>query len=248
MEFKDLKDGLLYPLTDFKMILLLGFVLFLAELVNEVHGTSKFSLILKLILTLVALMMSVVEAGYLFRVVEETIKGSDSLPQFQNIKSVFMHGTKEIVVTIVFLFFPMLEIVISSYFFSSGQISHDVMDLNLGYIFLIIGFISSLVVGFILQGVIINMAQNSGTLRSAFEFKKIQKIMGKVGYKNLLLTYLIAFLTFGSLILFFADTIKNIPFVGLVILLVFIEPYLLLFNIRVLGLIGRQNREVAFKD
>ncbi|NYB51634.1 MAG: hypothetical protein HVN35_03580 [Methanobacteriaceae archaeon] len=96
-----------------------------------------------------------------------------------------------------------------------------------------------LVVGFILQGVILNMTHNPGRIPSAFEFRKIREIMGKVGYKNLLLTYLIAFTTFGSLILFL-QTYQTGNYCGMgdftfFSLNHFIEPYLLLFNLRILG-------------
>lgn len=239
MEFKDLIDALKYPLSNVKMVLLLGLVLLLADLVNEVHGTDKFSVILKLTLTLVAVVMSLLEAGYLFKVIEETIRGSDSLPEFNQLKSIFIHGTKEIIVTIIYLSLPTLELVISVYYLLSSAQTHNLGELNLGYAFLVIGFSSIVVIGFLLQGVILNMAHNRGSIRSAFSWGKIKEKMRNVGYKNLLLTYLIAFATFGSLIIFFSDTIKNIPFIGILILMLFIEPYLLIFNIRVLGLIDK---------
>jgi len=239
MEFQDLKNAIKYPLSDVKMILLLGAVLFLGELVNEVHGNDEYSTILKAILTLVALIMSVLEAGYLFKVIEETTQGSESLPKFSNLRDMFLHGTKEIIVTFIFILFPMIEIVISAYFFSLSKITHNLGELNWGYAFLVLGLISIMIIGFILQGVILNMVHNRGSVRSAFHFGSIREKMGNVGYKNLLLTYIIAFVTFGSLILFFSDAIKNIPFVGVLILMFFIEPYLLLFNIRILGLVDR---------
>jgi len=239
MEFKDLTDALRYPLSNVKMILLLGLVLLLADLVNEVHGTDKFSAILKVALTLVAVVMSLLEAGYLFKVIEETIRGSDSLPEFNQLKSIFIHGTKEIIVTIMYLSLPALELGISVYYFLSSAETHNLIDLNMGYAFLVIGFLSILVIGFLLQGVILNMAHNRGSIRSAFSWGKIIEKIRNVGFKNLLLTYLIAFATFGSLIIFLSDTIKNIPYIGILILMLFIEPYLLIFNIRVLGLIDK---------
>lgn len=239
MEFKDLKDALKYPFSKVKMILLLGLVLLWADLVNEVHGTDKFSVVLKLTLTLVAVVMSFLEAGYLFKVIEETTRGSDSLPEFNQFKSIFIHGTKEIIVTMIYLSLPTLELGLSVYYFLSSVKTHNLVDLNLGYAFLVIGFSSILIIGFLLQVVILNMAHNHGSIRSAFNWGKIVEKMRNIGYKNLLLTYLLAFITFGSLIIFFSDNIKNIPFIGILILMLFIEPYLLLFNIRLLGLIDK---------
>lgn len=237
MDVQDLKKALKFPLSDYKLMFLLGFVLLLADLVNEVHVTDDFSLVIKLILTLVALVMSVLEAGYLFKVIEETTVGSNSLPKFNNFKSIFIHGIKELIVSTTYIMLPIFLVILSTYFLISSSLTHNVRDLYLGYAFLIVGVVSILVVGFILQGVFLNMAHNHGTLRSGFDWRKIKEKIRKVGYKNLILTYLIAFATFGSLVILFSDTIKSIHIIGFLILMVFIEPYLIIFNIRLLGLI-----------
>jgi len=240
MDLKDIIiDALKYPFSDVKMILLLGFVLLLADLVNEIHVTDKLSVIIKLTLTLIALVMFVLESGYLFKVIEETARGSHSLPKFNELKSICIHGVKEIIVTLLYLSLPLFGVIISVYFFLSSKYTHNLGELNLGYVFLIVGLMSTLILSFIMQGVILNMAHNRGSIRSAFDFGIIKEKMGKIGYKNLLLTYIIAFATFGSLIVFFSNTIKSIPFIGILILMLFIEPYLLLFNLRLLGLVDK---------
>jgi hypothetical protein len=109
MDFNDLKNAARYPFSN-ENDLLLGFVLLLADLVNEFHGTDKLSVIIKLILTIVALLMSVLEAGYLFKVVEETTRGSDSLPKFSDLKEIFIHGTKEIIVYLYSSYSPLLRL------------------------------------------------------------------------------------------------------------------------------------------
>lgn len=238
MDWKDIiEDALGYPFSDFKLVILLGLVYVLADLTNQVPGNDLNSAVIMLILVFVILLLSIVEAGYIFKVVEDTVHGSDTLPKLSNLKRIFLHGIKEIIVTTIYLLIPMFLLIISYLFVNTSNSNY--MYIYLGYAVLIVVTIIILLFGFILQVVILNMAHHQGSVRSGFRLQEIRRRMGQIGYKNLLFSYILVSITFGSLILFLSDMIKSIPLIGTLVLLLFIEPYLLIFTSRVLGLVDR---------
>ncbi len=52
------------------------------------------------------ILLAIFEAGYVFRILEETIQGSKKLPKFNNLKLMFFHGIKELIVLILYFLIP----------------------------------------------------------------------------------------------------------------------------------------------
>ncbi len=234
-----IKDGLKYPFSDVKMIFILGVVLLAAELINKVP-IDGMGVIHCLILITTILIAVIVELGYVFKVIKETINGSDKLPKFNHLRAIFVHGIEEIIVSTIYLLLPFLLFALSFLLLFSGYYSDLMWRVSLGYVFLISGLILTFISTFILQIVVMNMAHHHGSIKSGFNFKKIQGKIRIIGFKRLILAYIITTITVGSLVLFLSDLIKSIP-LGLLISEVIIAPYLLLFTARILGLLDRES-------
>ena len=54
------------------------------------------------------ILLAIFEAGYIYRILEETIKGSKKLPKFNNLRLMFCHGLKELIVLILYFLIPIL--------------------------------------------------------------------------------------------------------------------------------------------
>ena len=57
-------------------------------------------------LILVGLVLGMLETGYVFRIVEESVNGSTKLPKFDRLNDMFIHGIKELVIIFAYLAVP----------------------------------------------------------------------------------------------------------------------------------------------
>ena len=80
-------DAMKYSASDLKMLLLLGLVLFIADFADSLSGAGETADILRFFLIVVVILLAIFEAGYVFRIVEETIHGSKKLPQFNEFEN-----------------------------------------------------------------------------------------------------------------------------------------------------------------
>ena len=84
MELINLKelitDSLRYSASDLKMVVLLGLVLLLAD-IAELSFAGEMADELRLVLFAAVLLLAIFEAGYVYGILEETIKGSKKLPK-----------------------------------------------------------------------------------------------------------------------------------------------------------------------
>jgi hypothetical protein len=109
MNLKDIIiDALRYSVSDLKMVVLLGVVLLLADMADELSGANEIADELRLVLFAVVIVLAIFEAGYVFRIIEETIHGSKRLPKFNKFGEMFFHGIKEIIVLITYFSIPLL--------------------------------------------------------------------------------------------------------------------------------------------
>ena len=82
-------DSLRYSASNLKIVVLLGLVLFLADIADEISWAGEMAEELRMVLFLVVIVLTIFEAGYVFRILEDTIKGSKKLPKFNNLKLMF---------------------------------------------------------------------------------------------------------------------------------------------------------------
>lgn len=118
--------------------------------------------------------------GYNYRVVklstQSMINGDDVPPDFDDFKRMFIEGLKYIVVEFVYLIIPMI-IMIASVFYRNAILF--ILGLILVTIFQLFALLA-----------IPHMAANDDSLKSAFEFSKINNIMASIGYGRYILTYI----------------------------------------------------------
>ena len=101
-------DSLKYSASDLKMLIVLGFVLLLADTADNITYTGLFGDEIKVVLLSIVIVMAIFEAGYVFRIILETVQGSDKLPKFENLKLMFVHGVTEFVLLILYFSIPIV--------------------------------------------------------------------------------------------------------------------------------------------
>lgn len=236
MSIKDIiYDSVKFTLSDLKVFVLLGMVLFFADIIDEISGTTLMANEIKIVLLILVILLGIFEAGFSFRILTHTINGSKKVPKFNNFGIMFIHGIKEIIILITYFLVPVLLFVL---FFSIIPINLENPELNLFILLLLIGITGIVYIFF--PAVLLHRAHHNGDLRSGFEFRKIYNKIRRVGFKRLLIVYT----GIGILVLIvdvvLADTIRSsVPLFGELIADFVIAPFLLIFSTRFLGLIDR---------
>jgi hypothetical protein len=237
MNIKDIIiDSLKYSASNLKILLLLGMVLVIADLGDELSFLGHLSDTVKFIIFVVVILISIFEAGYVFRIIEETIKGSNNLPQLNDFKRMFIHGLSEIILIIIYFVVPVaLIMILFVYFFVNNSID-DLTDVSFMILILIIcfaGFIFAL-----FPAVMLHRANNNTDIRSSFDIRAIYHKIRKVGLKRLIIVYF-AIIVLVAIIreILVPSMDGTVPLVVGIISDLLIAPFLLIFTSRVLGLL-----------
>ncbi|MDI6643949.1 MAG: DUF4013 domain-containing protein [Methanobacteriaceae archaeon] len=233
MDLKEIiSDAWKYTVSDWTKVLLLGLTLFLLDFSNEGANYGLKGQIFGTIFFISGSILTVVESGYLFRIIEETIKGSKNPPNFNKFKELLIHGVKDLVMGFFYAAFPIIIIL------SGLIVAFDNSDL--GFWLIILGLISTFIFSFLWMGAVLNMAHNHGSLRAAFQFKIIFRKIRLIGFKRLSLIYIGIFAGLGIITITLKDELSsNIPIFGMLIFQLIIAPILLIFSFRTLGLIDK---------
>ena len=236
LKLKDiLIDSLKYPLSDIKMILLLGIVLLIANVINEHISNFAYNPLIISTSIILIFFFAMLEAGYIFKVVEQTVEGSNNLPKFTGLWSMFIHGIKETIVSLTYYILPVVVILIGGFYLNSNAF----LEQNLGMGLIIIGILLIFPMTFFLLPAILNMAHHNGKLRSAYNFKQIKEKIRNVGIKKLLIPYLVTAIILGSFYQYFAPEVRSIPLIGSILSQMIITPYLIILTGRILGLVDK---------
>ena len=229
-------DSLKYSASDLKMLVVLGFVLLLADTAENLTYTGLFGDEIKLVLLFILIVMAIFEAGYVFRIILETIQGSNKLPKFENLKLMFVQGVTEFVLLIIYFSIP---IVFFGVFYFNFLISMDFNTLPVvNDIFIIIILGITVLIYILFPAVLLHRAHHGGSFRSSFDFIKIYHKIRHVGLRRLVVVYLGLFIIVSIVKIVLTSTIAhNLPIIGEIIPDLIIAPYLLIFTTRVLGLI-----------
>jgi len=237
MNLKDMIiDSIKYPSSNWKEVILLGTVLLIADGVNEFQWTGQFADEIRIALIIIGSFLAILQAGYLFCVVEETIKGSKKPPKIKKLKNMFIHGIKEIIVSVTYVAIAILLIIVVSIALASISPSELIALISM----VIIGLSIGLMVSILCSAAILNMVNRNGSLRAGFDLKKIFKKIRRVEIKRFLFVYFGFLLAFSIVGIFLSDYIlPNIPLMGDLISQLVIAPYILISTTRFLGLLDR---------
>jgi hypothetical protein len=237
MKIKDIIiDSLKYSASDLKILLLLGMVLVIADLSDELSFLGDLSTYVAVIISIVVILITIFEAGYVFRIIEETIQGSNSLPQFNDFKGMFVHGLSEMFLILIYFVVPVVLLLLV---FLNYLLKYDIENVSLfsGLVFvLILGFAVTIFALF--PAVMLHRANNNCDLRSSFDLRAIYHKIRNVGLKRLIIVYFTIIILVAMIREVLIPSMDG-PFpllLGIVSDLI-IAPYLLIFTSRVLGLL-----------
>ena len=89
MSFKEIAvDSLRYPFSDWKRFLNLFILVFLSIVFSQ--------------FIIIVILFSLIIGGYLIRIIENTLEGSDKLPEFSNMKKLLMDGLRYVIVSTIY--------------------------------------------------------------------------------------------------------------------------------------------------
>jgi hypothetical protein len=186
-------DSLRFPFTNWKKLLILlilvSFTVFMGQFI------------------LIIIPISIILNGYLIRIIESTLEGSDEFPAFSDLKKLIIDGIKFIIVSTIYGI-PLLVVSVIAW----GFLTLDPNSMNYA------SFIISLIVGFIVNIIFLmgltNMVYEK-TIFGAFQFKRIINLINNVGWKKYLI-YL----------LFFTLMVEGVDLITLVLssMVIFISP------------------------
>jgi hypothetical protein len=208
-------DSIRFAAADWYNVLILGLILFLMEniasLPGNPQGIDMFDVTFWFILGFLIFM----EAGYLFRIISETVNGSLNPPLINKLREMFLHGFKEIIVffiyfsipiiilavTDVFDFGPYLNVIYINPHILAYYLINDVIFFYLipnittqfNLLLVIIFSLTILVtifIYFIYLCALLNMAHNNGTIHSGLDLKGLYQKLVDVGVKNFLVVFI----------------------------------------------------------
>jgi hypothetical protein len=208
-------DSIRFAAADWYNVLILGLTLFLIENIASLPGNPQGIDLYDITFWLILGFLIFMEAGYLFRIIHETVNGSVNPPLINKLREMFLHGFKEIIVffiyfsipiiilaaTDVFDFEPYLNLIylnphILAYYLINDLISFYLIPniTNQFNLLLVIIFSLTILVTifiyFIYLCALLNMARHNGTIHSGLDYKGLYRKLVDVGVKNLLVVFI----------------------------------------------------------
>ncbi len=249
-----IKDSLSYPFSDWKKILILGFIILISNLYVDMFFKSVAGL-----LFLISFLISFFVLGYGFRIIKSSLNNIDELPKYNDWRGMFKDGVRVYIVHLVYLI-PVLLLLLFVFSPSFFYAIIDPSSLNMlvGYLFeLIIALVSGSINIFVGKAGILflatilyllitipiqfigiaNMANNNSNLSSAFRFREIFNKIKIIGLKNLLIWYPAIIIPFLILDIFpNPHRIINMILVGYLLIILIVSPYLSMYIYRLVAL------------
>ncbi|MCL2688055.1 MAG: DUF4013 domain-containing protein [Methanobrevibacter sp.] len=259
------KDSLIFPTKDWNKFFILGIVILVLSIVS-ILGAFGLALrqyigadIMAAISFILLFILSVIVFGYALSITRETIKNEDGdIPALDLITNI-IDGIKVFVLRIVYYIIPAIVALIIAFAtgafnnlyrvlvlsFASGA-NPIPQDLLLSLVFSIIpvffiGGIVLLIFSVLLLAAVAVLAE-TGSLMAAINMLDVFKKIGEIGWGSYiiwLIIYVILIFAIAMISAFF----EAIPFVGIIIVLLFFRPYMEIFAARTLGLIYNESKK-----
>lgn len=225
MNFKSLiMDSIRFASADWYNVVILGLTLFLMENLDSLPynplGLDLYDIIFLIIIGFLILM----EAGYLYRIIHETVNGSIYPPKLNKLIEMFHHGIKEVTVFFIYFSIPIIILIIGAFDFrhyldviyvnphiltyylindiiNSHLIPHLLFNhvIDVYIIFFVLEILLIIFIYFMFLSALLNMAYNNGTIRSGFDIKGLYQRLMNVGILNLLVVFFFLGLTISIL-------------------------------------------------
>ncbi|MCE5215247.1 MAG: DUF4013 domain-containing protein [Methanobacterium sp.] len=189
------------------------------------------------IFTIPFLIMVPLPLGYLFRIIKKSFEGSDSLPDFDNWKKMYVDGLRVIVIILIYAI-PLLLVTLlinPTVFFSINFSAFTVvmfLDLFMKSLIQILLFI---IIGLLEFVAIANMVLYDGEILAAFKFRELLKRISMMGWIQYLTAYVLIWVI-GFLIIL-VSLLSLTVLIGILIIPLLIGPYFIILSMRLLALI-----------
>ncbi len=239
MKFKSLIiDSIRFTAADWYNVLILGLTLFLIENLDTLPGNPPGIDLYDLTFWIIIGFLILIEAGYLYRIIDETINGSTHPPRINKLHELFVHGFKEISVFFVYFSIPIIILGLAAFDFrhyldplylNPHILTYYLIDdiiffhlfplitsyqFDLRIIFFSLVILLIMFIYFIYLCALLNMVHNNGTIRSGFDFNGLYQRLSEAGVKNLIVVFLLLALVISLLgVDFFSGTFEFIPIV-----------------------------------
>jgi len=258
-----LRDSLRYPFLDWKKFLIFGILIVISETsINYFTGfLSNVSIPFLVVINFILILLV---DGYYFKIVKSSLNNVLKPPKFADWKVMFINGVKLSLVYLIYLFpiiliiigflvlFPSTMVtalkIIEYHPLSAGKmIQYMLMYFTRG-VWTYIGTVYFIVVFPIMSVAVAHMAYNDSKLGTAFKFHEIFNKIGRIGWKDLVIWYIVTetivftISMVGYLIKLFIDIIilhvfgVNINSIVNNLDLLIIVPYYTMFFARALAL------------
>ncbi len=215
-------DALRYPLSDWKKILILGFIILVGSIFYLIfHIISNTINNVTILIFLIWFIILFFIFGYQYRIINFTMNGNAELPKFNSWKVMFIEGIKYYIVHLVYLIPALLLLSVYPLYFLA--LIRDPAPLTFipyleDFIRIIISgtnfasyfwlWVSILIMSlylFIITPILYmglaNMIKNNGKLRNALSFRLIFNKITKNGLKPLITWYLAIIIPFSIIYL-----------------------------------------------
>ncbi|WP_296861150.1 DUF4013 domain-containing protein [uncultured Methanobrevibacter sp.] len=223
-----IKDAAKYTFKDWKTIVLLGIILCIASTSEEFTTNNN---ILLFILSGITLTLLIIEEGYRYTIIKETIEGNNRPPIIGNLFKLIKEGIIEtfslaVYIGIVLALFTAYDKVPKDQFYDMYQI---------------IIFILLIIIYLMFFGYAINKALHGSKFLSAFNIIEIFKLYYKIGIVQSIFLFIVGSISLNIMYtcVFNIGIFQPTRFIEF-ILSFFINPILLLFITRLMALCGRE--------
>lgn len=185
--------------------------------------------------------------GYTLRTIKESTEEGTEPPAFDNLGAMFIDGLKYIVVSIVYSLIPFMMMMMGITLAITSIPSNDMISISsctsytsliFGSGLFLVGLLLLLVTVVILNIAIANMAHKD-EFGAAFRFGEIIHLIGSIGWGKYIIWYIvIAVIT--ALFSIVSAIVTLIPLLGFILLILVVNPYLIIFSSRAIGLIYKE--------
>ena len=274
------KEGLKYPFNDGKKVLTLGVVFLVSSLVSllmqyfvfdnmrtladsapidTVHAAlsalppSNMALIV--LFWIVTFILMIFCSGYVYDVIKYAIEGRSDLPEFKDIKGIFIKGIRSFIVGIAYSILPLILFLLGLMLAVNESVGGSVNAI--GGIIIVIAMVFAIFAALLQVMALCNMIDKD-ELAAAFRFKEILALIKNLGwgrYIGILLFTVIAVMIitvfFGFIFGLIATAISILvgsafvlTLVNLILNSLFINPYSSIVFSRVYGSVFREANNI----
>ena len=219
-----IKDAVKYPSSDWKKILIFGIIILITTIPATINRHSLIStndVTLIWFLGIISFLSFFFIRGYSIRIIKSSLTDSPELPKFNNWIGMFIDGIKLFIIPIVYLVPAILIILIYSALYSLSNPSTVINILSGVGIYYFIGgtgltalfswlgiwsyiiIIYAIIILPIILMAITHMVNNNSKLLTAFQFKDIIDKISLLGWRNLIIGYILTVIVSLSLIAIF---------------------------------------------